>query len=776
MSNIASALADALALHRAGDWQRAEALYRQILEANPSQPDALHFLGLIAHQTGRHEAAVDLMRRSIALVPHKEGFHVNLGMAYLALCKLDEAAASYREALRLRPQYAEAHFGLASTLKRQGLLDDAVASYRQAVALRPDFAPAHHNLANTLVAQHKFEEAIARYRQALRIDAGHALARANLGQALLAEADRLQNEGRLEAAVARYRQCLEQQPDCAQAHNNLANTYARLGSANEAVACYRQALRFMPDNAEIHYNLGLALLASAEAAEAITNLRRAVRLKPDMAAAHASLGMVLSDREGQVEEAVQCLEEALRLEPDDRLRLALATRLPAIYQSTAELTSWRQKLLEGVRNLRDRNASVDVTEQPAPHVFYLAYQGLNDRDIMRDLANLYRPAHGESNKPANAYGGAAGAKIRVGLISAFFLKHTIGQWMKGLVAQLARSAFDVTVLSVGNHRDEVAQFIRSCADHFLEVPTHLPSARRLIADLQLDVLLYTDIGMEPITYTLALSRLAPVQCATLGHPVTTGMDTIDYFISAEDLETPESDQHYTEKLIRLPSMPIYFYRPAVPATMHDRGWFNLGRTDHVYACLQSPFKLHSDFDHILGGILRGDPRGILLLSQGQVPRWEQDLHRRFAVTLTDVIDRIRFFPMLGYGDYLNLLAISDVQLDPTPFGGGSTSYDAFAVGLPVVTMASHLLRGRITLALYRQMQIHDCVANDPREYIAIALRLGTDAESRQALRNRILAASAVLWENSAGVRALEAFLQSAITTHRKATRKSSSSC
>jgi protein O-GlcNAc transferase len=451
----------------------------------------------------------------------------------------------------------------------------------------------------------------------------------------------------------------------------------------------------------------------------------------------------------------------LRLEPTSRFRLAWATRLPVVCQSLPELESWRRRMQREVGKLHDQQVVYDLTEEPAQNLFYLAYHGFNDRDIQRQVARLQR-APQPPLIAQKAIAGPGQRKIRVGFLSSFFRSHTIGHWFQGLVAQLSREAFTVTVLSVGNHRDEISGFFQQHADNFLEVPKHLPSARRLIAEQQLDVLLYADVGMGLIPTTLAFSRLAPVQCATVGHPVTTGIDTIDYFISSEPLETAESDQHYTEALIRLKVLPIYYYRPQVPDPLKEREFFGLAKEEHVYACPQTLFKFHPEFDALLGGILRGDPRGVLVLCRGVVPHWEKLLRQRFRATLADVADRIRFLPRLSYPDYLNLLAVSDVQLDTLHFGGGNTSYDGFNVGLPIVTLPTRFLRGRITLSLYKQMNVLDCVASTPQEYIDMALRLGTNFDYRQTIREKIGAAAGVLFENSAGIRELEAFFQRAV--------------
>jgi protein O-GlcNAc transferase len=750
MSTVAEALTLAKQHLQGGDLQRAEKIYRQILQVDPSQVDALHFLGVIAHQVGKHGIAVQYMEKSVALAPAHAGLHYNLGSAYQALGKLDQAAARFREAIRLLPDFADAHNNLGNTLADQEKLDEAIACFRHALALKPKYATAYYNLGNCFRKQGHWEEAAACYRQALTLKPDDAKAHLNLGNVLL-------EQNQLDDAVLHYQEAVRFDPRDAQAHSNLGNALQLLGRLDDAAASYLLAVQLQPDYADAHYNLGHVFVELKRLDEASASYSRALALNPNLAGAHASLATVLAEQ-GSADKAVSSLEQAVRLQPGARLRIALATRMPVIYQSMDELESWRGRLIGEVRQLREQNVVHDLTVDPGLNLFYLAFQGLNDREIQTEIARLYREGSGVKGQ------GSDNKKIQVGFISTFFRNHTIGHWMRGLVAQLSRDKFSVTVLSVGRHDDEIAKFFKTHCDRYLEVPKHLPSARKLIAEQKLDVLFYADIGMSPLTYSLAFSRLAPVQCVTLGHPVTTGIDTIDYFISSAQLETAGAEQHYSEKLVQLKMLPIYYYRTGGPRGQRSavRDQFGLTSEDHVYVCPQSLFKFHPDFDALLGGILRGDPRGVLVLSQGMIPQWPQLLLKRFAATLPDLGDRIRFLPALSYADFLNLLASSDVQLDTVPFGGGNTSYDGLTVGTPIVTMPTQLLRGRITSSLYRQMGILDCVAGSPDEYIKIALRLGTDLDYRNAVRESILEAKDELFENSRGIRELEHFLEQAV--------------
>ena len=203
--DIQQALDLAVHHHKAGDLPKAEGIYQQILQADPSQPVALHLLGVIAHQVGKHDTAVDLITKALAI----------------------------------KPDFAEAHNNLGNVLKERGNLDEAVASFHKALAIQPDYAEAHYNLGNALTELGRIDEAVASYHKALTIKPDYLEAHSNLGNAL-------QNLERLDEAVASYHKALAIKPDCAEAHNNLGIVLQELGRPDEALKSYRHALDIDP--------------------------------------------------------------------------------------------------------------------------------------------------------------------------------------------------------------------------------------------------------------------------------------------------------------------------------------------------------------------------------------------------------------------------------------------------------------------------------------------------------------------------------------------------
>jgi len=243
----------ALGHHAAGRLPEAEALYYQILQADPNQHDALHLLGVIAHQVGKHEIAVDLIGKALAIKPDHAEAHHNLGNALTGLGRNEAAATSYRQATVIKPDYATAHYALGNALRGLGRATAAIDSYTKALAIKPDLAEAYHNLGLTLHDLGKFAEAAASFRAALKIKPDFAEARYNLGNAF-------KQQGMLEDAVAAYNETLTINPDSVDALYNLGNTLQALGEIDAAIAAYDKALTINPEHVDGRYNLGLAQL------------------------------------------------------------------------------------------------------------------------------------------------------------------------------------------------------------------------------------------------------------------------------------------------------------------------------------------------------------------------------------------------------------------------------------------------------------------------------------------------------------------------------------
>jgi tetratricopeptide (TPR) repeat protein len=299
---------EALRHHQSGSWKEAERLYREVLAQESTHIDALHLLGVLAHQTGRNDLALILIGKAIAQNGQVPALHNNLGIVLKAHGKVNEAVASYERALTYQPDFAEAYFNLGNALKAQGKFDKAAVSFGRALTRRPDYAEAHNNLGLVLQEQKNLAAAEASYRRALILLPNFAEAHSNRGITLKAR-------GKPEEAEACYRRALTLTPNYAEAHNNLGLVLLEQDKPEEALASFGKAAALKPDYAEAHGDLGLALKTLGRLDEAVTSFRRALALKPDLAETHSNLGNIFQEQ-GKVDEAVTSFRRALTKKPD----------------------------------------------------------------------------------------------------------------------------------------------------------------------------------------------------------------------------------------------------------------------------------------------------------------------------------------------------------------------------------------------------------------------------------------------------------------------------
>ena len=284
--SIPQAIDLAMQHHNAGHLAEAENLSNQILQADPKQPIALHLLGVIAHQVGKNDVAVDLISKALDVTPDYVEAYNNLGNAFNGMGKLEEAVASYQKALAIKPKFAEAHNNLGSTLGDLGNSEEAIACYRKAIAIKPSYAEAHYNLARALDSLQRWGDAATSYQRAIAIKPDYAEAHFNLGNTL-------KDQDNLDEAVASYRKALAINPEYVKAHNNLGVTFQDLNKLDEALACYSRALAIQPDYAEAHNNFGNTLKELYQLDEAVARYRKVLAIKPDYAEAHVNLSYAL---------------------------------------------------------------------------------------------------------------------------------------------------------------------------------------------------------------------------------------------------------------------------------------------------------------------------------------------------------------------------------------------------------------------------------------------------------------------------------------------------
>ena len=497
LARDSQAFALALQHHQAGRLAEAErTLYRQILAVQPNHAGALHHLGVIAHQRGRHDLAVEWIQRAIALHPDDPAAHSNLGTALAARGQSVEAIAAYRQALQLAPNLPETHCNLGVVLARVGESEEAITHFRQALTLRPDYPEACIHLGGALKGRGELDQAVAAYREALRMQPDFADAHNNLGTTLA-------RQGLLEEAAASYRRALQLRPDWPEPHYNLGNALRELGHPDEAVAAYRAALARKPDYAEAHGNLGVALARQGRLDEAVAAYREALRLRPDDADTHNNLGNAFKDR-GQLDEALAAYRRALELQP-----------------SRADLHS---------------NLIYALHFHPAEDDRAIAEEHRRWNRQFSDPCRRFVRPHSNVPDPQR--------RLRIGYVSPEFRDHVTGRYLLPLFRHHDRQNFTVVCYSGVTRPDAMTEEFRRHADQWCETAS--------LDDTTLAGLIRCDAVdiLVDLTQHLAGNRLpmfahqpAPVQVSFAGYPADTGVEAIPYRISDRYLESDIAALH-----------------------------------------------------------------------------------------------------------------------------------------------------------------------------------------------------------------------------------------
>jgi protein O-GlcNAc transferase len=701
-----------------------------ITETTASDPQSDLRVALEHHQAGRLAEAEAIYRQILEGSPDDADTLQLLGALALQSGGADESIDLLRRSLDINPRYAEAHNNLGVALRNRGELAEAVPHWETAVALKPDYVDAYTNLARALNQLGKPGLALACWQRAVALQPNHP-------------------QGYAEFAAA-----LQQ-----------ANRFG------EAVGHYERALALQPDNAELHCSFAAALKNAGRLADSLTRYEQALARAPDHVGAHVGAGSVL-ELQCKTGEATVHYERALALRPETAdlpFRLCTA-QLPILYLDEAEIegrrVAYRRRLEQlcedfaAGRSVGDLAAAVG-SNQP----FYLPYQGRNDRDLQSLYGGLVcRAIAARYPTPPLPRPPAAGEKVRVGIVSGLFRHHTVWKLMiRGWVSQLDHEKFQVFGYHTGGDRDGQTEIAAIQCDRFVQGPLHGNRWREEILADRPHILLYPDIGMDPGAAWIAAHRLAPVQCVSWGHPNTTGYPTIDYFLSSELMEPPDADDHYTERLVRLPNLSIW-YEPLDLAPMplrRDQLGLRPGAT--AYWCGQSLFKYLPQYDQVFPRIAReaGDCQFVFIQSMNSnevTERMRRRLTRAFAVFGLDADRHCVFLPRLGLDQFVGAIGRCDVVLDSMGWSGGNSTLEGLAHDTPIVTMPGPMMRGRHTTAILTRIGVIETIANGVNDYVSIAVRLARDLPWRTTLKQRMADGKHRLYRDSEAIAGLEDFL------------------
>ena len=709
-------------------------------------------------------------RESSGVLGARDATRVAAAHRVLAACAskagdVDAALQHAETALKLTPNDAELYCELAELAERRGDVDGAIGRLQRAITLQPSLVRAHQQLGIVHGERGELTQAAHAFARVVALDPRNARAFNNLGNAL-------RSLGRNVDALTAFERAVALRPDYDLAIANVAMMWRDAGDVERAEALLRAALQRRSDRAPLRAMVVMlaGLLRERGALDEARPLyEQAIAMAPNASGREwFNLGRLYAEAD-DVDRATDAYRKAYALDrKDPRPAVATHLSLPMIYRSVEHLDEARASYGAGVRELQQQVETLvaglnsdEVLDGLRWTNFFLAYQGADDRELQRAYGNFVGRAveNGASEWRAEIRSRPARGRLRVGFASAFFHVGTAGRYFRSWITDLPRDAFEVFVYHLYPGLDDIASEIKARADRFVEFggTRARPSViAPVIRDDALDVLVYPELGMDHTTFGLAALRLARWQLAGWGHPVTTGLSTIDRFLTCGEMEPLDADDHYVETLVRLPGIGTHYRQPVVPAKAERAA---LGLPDHrvLLLCPQSLFKIHPDNDALFASVLATNPAASLVLFDGRYPAVTNRFMRRLSAALEpfDIAarDRVIVLPALPHDDYLRVNQACDAMLDTLHWSGGNTTLDALACGLPVVTLPGAFMRGRQSAAMLRIVGAEALVARDGASYVEIASRLINDAAWRCSMGDVIRGGRKLLFERAEPVRA-----------------------
>lgn len=668
---------------------------------------------------------------------------------------LSGAEAAYRQLLADDQSHPEAANNLGLICLATDRVSEAMDWFNQAITVLPTFADAHNNLGLTLARQHQVHQAILRYQIAIAHQPAHASAYNNLGLAQ-------QSLGQLSQAQTSFETSLRLNPNQADAANNLGNLMKEQGRIEEAVRFFQQAIRLNPSFAAAYNNLGVVLKEKDQNALAVDYYVRALQLQPHNPEVYNNLGVALYDM-GNVDQAVQSFRKAFQLRAQlirvsDPVRalcqmLIELKNIPVIYERTEDIAACRQRFeqhLDAALTLSRELLPVTPDEKQMIleilfkiNNFYLSYQQQNDlplqvkyadllRTILRDEIAAFTP---KTSRPT-------GGRIRLGVASGVLKNYNASNWSYDWLANLPPADYEFFAYSLNGPIDTLTNRFGALG-HYRWLPfteKDFLKALTVIRDDELDILLLPDVGITAVSKIISVFRLAPFQCTGWGHPMTTGSPAVDAYLSSALMEADDAAPHYTEQLVLLPNLGLFFNEPQPTATVSPSS-FDLPTDRVIFGSVQSLFKYLPQDDYLYPAIAKQVPEAFFVfLSYNHAPVtdiFSRRLHRAFAAYGLDADHYVRVLPRMPHSRFQELLTVVRVNLDTLGWNGGNTTFFSLSMNCPVVTLPGNYMRGRHSCAMLELIGVPELIATSPEHYIELAARLATDNDFRTRMVSRI---------------------------------------
>jgi protein O-GlcNAc transferase len=776
----------ALALHGQGNIVDAKRLYRSIIEVNPNNIRALHFLGVaeaaagnldrarslidrslqshpvnfdfvenyatVLHRAREYGAVTELCDRFLPMAPDNVALQHARAAALMAQNQSSQAIAQLKILLSRHPSHAAAHAMLGSALARTRQFDAALASFDRALALNPKLAEAHLDKGTIHFNNRRYQEAVIAYDQALAARPGYAEAhlgrcyaliqlgrqeealtsadqalssRPDFTEAWVGRGNALLDLNRLLEAAAAYAYALAAQPNLAAAWSGHGNVLFRMGRHAEAHSAFDRALAIDPTFDQGWLGRGRLLLALGRPDEALESIDRAVATNPTLASAWLARGQAfyLTKRYA---DALADWTRSLELDPDQTDVAAACLRVKMHLCDWSGFDEAHAKVAASVRAGKTVAPFMFVAVPSTAAEQLKCAQHWVERNALSNRESIWRGERYNHDR------------IRIAYLSADLHQHATSQLMAGVLEHHDRSQFEISAISVGpNDQSSMRRRIEAAFEHFTDA-SMLGDFRiaEMIRATEIDILVDLKGYTQGARTGVFAVRPAPIQVNYLGFPGTIGANFIDYIIADRHIIPEHQFGCYAEKIVWLPDsyQANDDRRPSSdgPTSRSDHG---LPEEAFVFCCFNDDYKITPSVFSSWMRILKAVDDSVLWLFE-ENPQAARNLQRE-ALARGVAPMRLVFARHLPHAEHLARQRCADLFLDTLPYNAHTTASDALWAGLPVLSCPGETFAGRVGASLLNAVGLPELVASSAARYEEMAIELATNRTSLHAVKAKL---------------------------------------
>ncbi len=656
---------------------------------------------------------------------------------------------------------------------QKGQWSQALGLYEAVLALDANNHSAWQLLGVLYAQTGQAERAISCMERSLLIEPAQAGVLVNLGNAL-------RSSGRPLQALARYDLALQLVPDNATTYLERARALLDLLRFAEAVSSADASLSAQPLNPDALSARGMGLAALFRFDEALASFRRALEISPGHLEALLSFAGVAHEI-GLNDQSIEAAERAVRLVPESlRARVGqLLCLLPALADTPEES---RQALVRYQIALSEFSAWISLNRHADPETpisgtptFYLAYQTRNNVDLLArfgsawcDYLQSWAQRWGVPPKPRKK---VVDRRLRVGIVTAYVRDHSVFHAItRTLLTALKGANSEILLFSLANYSDEVTTYAAAQVDRCEHGTKSLNEWVGLIGTSDCDVLVYPEVGLDVLTLKLAGMRLAPVQVASWGHPASTGLPSIDYYLTAAAFEPEDRHAHYTEQLVVIDNLgchltPGISRSPAHYASLVHKPSMGLNENCPTFLCPGTPFKYTPETDEIFVKIAQqaGPCQFVFFEFQQRAElsrRMFSRLAKAFSAADLDWTRYLQLLPWLPPDVFRALCANSAAVLDTVGFSGFNTAVNVLESGAPMVAWEGAFMRGRLASGTLAYIGLEQLIARSVDQYVNLSTKLALDPEFSREARAQVVESRAKLYRDDLVSDQLMGFFQS----------------